>query len=135
MKVLKAKQYHPEIKFKVLELPLDEIRIIPSLDWIKNRSNQFDYFKSFDNHGMLWPIVVTTYKPEWVVRRILPKNPHHQTTTGELYPSLYVYVGNKRVLYARERGYDRIEGYLVETKEDKNLIHRLQHIEHKDIPK
>ena len=135
MKILRAKNHLSEIKFKVLELPLNEIRIIPPLDWIKNRSNQFDYFKSFDNHGMLWPIVVTTGKPAWVIKRILPKNPHHKTSTGELYSSFYVHVGNKRVLYAREKGYDRIEGYLVETKEDKNLIHRLQHIEHKDIPK
>jgi hypothetical protein len=135
MKILKAKQYHPEIKFKVLELPLEKIRIIPPLDWIKNRSKQFDYFKSFDNHGMIWPIVVTSYKPEWVKKRILPKNPQHQTLEGELYPSLYVHIGNKRVLYAKEKGYDRIEGYLVETKEDKNLIYKLQHIEHKDIPK
>ena len=137
MKVLRAKQYHPDIKLKVLEIPIREIRIIPPLDWIENRSNEFDYNTSFEKHGMLWPIVCTSYDLQWVKDRILPKNPHHESAThkGELLPYLYVHVGNKRVWYAKQNGYDRIEGYIVDTKEEKNMIQKLQHISHTEIPK
>ena len=135
MKILRAKQHHIDIKFKVIEIPLKEIRIIPPLDWIEKRSKEFDYQTSFDKHGMLWPIVVTSHKPQWVVDRILPKNPHHKDITGNLLPYLYVHVGNKRVLYANKMGYDRIEGYLVTEYKDKIMIKNLQHIDHKKIPK
>lgn len=137
MKVLRAKNRHPDIGFKLLEIPVREIRIIPPMDWIENRSKEFDYKTSFDNKGMLWPIVVTPYDIDWVKERILPKNPHHESKIhpGELMPFLYVHVGNKRVLYAQQNGYDRIEGYCVHTKEDKNYIQRLQHIPHTEIPK
>ena len=137
MKTLRAKQYHPDIKLKVVDIPVREIKIIPPLEWIENRSKEFDYQKSFEKHGMLWPIVVTSYEHQWVKDRILPKNPHHESKThkGELLPYLYVHVGNKRVWYAMKNNYDRIEGYIVDTKEEKNMIRNLQHISHTEIPK
>ena len=136
MKVLRAKKHHPNIPFKVLDIPVKEIRIIPPMTWIENRSKEFDYKTSFDKNGMLWPIVVTSWEPQWVIERILPKNPHHAgEKPGTLLPYMYVHVGNKRVLYAQQNGYDKIEGYYVDKKEDKNFIQQLQHIPHTEIPK
>jgi len=136
MKILKARTHLPEVKFKVLEIPVHEIRIIPPIEWIDNRSKQFGYNESFENKGMLFPIVVTSWEPQWVIDRILPKNPHHAgDKPGTLKPYMYVHVGNKRVYYAQQNGYDRIEGYFVEKQEDKSLIQRLQHIPHTEIPK
>lgn len=136
-KILRAKNYIPEIqeKFFLQNFYVPLLRIIPPHDWITNRSKQFDYDTSFKNHGMLYPIVVTNEKPDWVVKRILPKNSHHNDGFNRLVSGYYVHVGNKRVIYAINNGYDFIEGYFVETKEDKNYIQNLQHIEHTKIPK
>jgi len=135
MRVLKAK-----IKLKDINLPLQlfkvkDINIIPTLDWIENRSNEFGYNDSFNNKGMIYPIVITDEKEEWVQKRILPKNPHHRDKNGNLKKGLYVHVGNKRVLYAIQNNYDMIEGYFVVNEDDKKQIQLLQHIPHTNIPK
>ena len=135
MKILKAKKYLQEISIPLQLFKVEDINIIPSLDWIYNRSNQFGYKDSFNNKGMIYPIVVTDEKEEWVQKRILPKNPHHRDENGNLKKGLYVHVGNKRVLYARENNYDMIEGYFVTEHKDKTHIQRLQHISHTKIPK
>lgn len=38
---------------------------------------------------------------------------------AKLEPGLYVQTGNKRVFWAREKGYTHIEGYLIVNREDK----------------
>lgn len=136
-KILRAKNYIPELQkeFVLQEFEVNELKIIPPDHWIKNRSKQFDYDQSFNNVGMMYPIVVTDEKPDWVQKRILPKNSHHADQFGDLAKGLYVLVGNKRVLYAKEKGYDLIEGYFVTELKDKNKIRTKQHIEHKNIPK
>lgn len=135
MKVLRAKKYIAEIVIPLQLFKVKDIRIIPSMDWIINRSNQFGYKDSFDNKGMIYPIVVSDEKEDWVQKRILPKNPHHRDENGQLIKGLYVHVGNKRVLYAQQNNYDMIEGYFVKEQKDKTDIQRLQHISHTKIPK
>jgi len=39
------------------------------------------------------------------------------------------------VMWAKENGYDKIEGYYFNSMEDKRKIHSLQHIAHTEIPK
>jgi hypothetical protein len=133
MKILRAQKSLSN--FKIQEFEVRSLRIIPPNDWIVKRSNQFGYNESFEKHGMLWPIAVTEHTHQWVKDRILPKNPQHRDTNGDLIPGYYVHIGNKRVLYAQQNNYDKIEGYLINTKEEKNLIHKSQHIEHTEIPK
>jgi hypothetical protein len=135
MKILRAKKYIAEIVIPLQLFKVKDIRIIPSTDWIINRSNQFGYKDSFDNKGMIYPIVVSDEKEDWVQKRILPKNPHHRDENGQLIKGLYVHVGNKRVLYAQQNNYDMIEGYFVKEQKDKTYIQRLQHISHTKIPK
>ena len=135
-KILKAK-WHPTglTHLPLQNLKVSDIRIIPSNERITNRSNQFGYTESFDNAGMQFPIAVTTHEPEWVSERILPKNPHHRKEDGSLIEGYYVHVGNKRVLYAQQRGYEFIEGYLITSTGERELVKRHTHIEHTEIPK
>lgn len=136
-KVLKAK-WHPSglSNLKLQRLEVSKLRIIPSNEWITNRSNEFGYTESFDNAGMQFPIAVTTHNIPWVIQRVLPRNPHHADTCGcHLIPGLYVHVGNKRVLYAQQKGYEFIEGYMISTIEERELVKQLTHIPHTEIPK
>ena len=134
MKILRAQKSLSDFKLQTFDV--SSLRTIPPHNWLEKRSNEFGYNESFENKGMLFPIVVTSWEPQWVIDRILPKNPHHAgDKPGTLKPYMYVHVGNKRVYYAQQNGYDRIEGYFVEKQEDKSLIQRLQHIPHTEIPK
>lgn len=133
MKVLRASKKLEEFELK--ELDVKSLITIPPDSWIEKRSNEFGYKQSFEKHGMIWPIAVTDHTQKWVQDRILPKNPQHKDNNGNLKPGYYVHVGNKRVVWAKENGYDKIEGYIVNTKEEKNIIHSRQHIQHTEIPK
>ena len=120
---------------------VEQLRIIPSDEWINNRSNQFGYKESFDNKGMMFPIAVSSANPQWVKDRLLLKkdgefkNPHHIDENGEVVKGLYVHVGNKRVWYAKQHGYTHIEGYLINTIDDREAVKRFTHISHTEIPK
>jgi hypothetical protein len=135
MKTLKAKNHLSEIKIPIQLFDVQSLIIIPSDNWLENRVKQFGYFDSFEKAGMLYPIVVTDETENWVIERILPKNPQHKDTDNKLKKGLYVHLGNKRALWAKEKGYEKIEGYFVKNRNDKELIKRLTHIEHTRIPK
>ena len=135
MKILKAKNISTKINFPLQFFDVKELRIIPSIDWLNKRINLYGYKNSFEKVGMLHPIVVTDEKEQWVKNRILPKNPHHRDENGDLIKGLYVHVGNKRVSWAKENGYNKIEGYFVTQEKDKTFIQNLTHIEHERIPK
>ena len=34
---------------------------MPSNDWLKDRMDEFNYWESFDKHGMIYPITVSSY--------------------------------------------------------------------------
>ena len=133
MKILKAQKSLSDFTLQYFDVK--SLRTIPPDTWLKNRSNEFGYYESFEKHGMIWPIAVTDHRQQWVKDRILPKNPQHKDKDGNLIPGYYVHIGNKRVLWAKHNGYDKIEGYFFNTMEDKRKIHQLQHIEHTEIPK
>ena len=133
MKILKAQKSLPDFTLQFFDVK--SLRTIPPDTWLENRSNEFGYSESFEKHGMIWPIAVTDHRQQWVKDRILPKNPQHKDKDGNLIPGYYVHIGNKRVLWAKHNGYDKIEGYFFNTMEDKRKIHQLQHIEHTEIPK
>jgi hypothetical protein len=135
MKILKAKNISSKINFPTQLFDVKDLRIIPSYEWLLKRMNIYEYKNSFEKVGMLNPIVVTDEKEQWVKNRILPKNAHHKDEKGNLIKGLYVHVGNKRVLWAKENGYDKIEGYFVKDEKDKTFIQNLTHIDHNKIPK
>ena len=132
MKKLFAAQHFP---FALKELPINKLRCIPTESWLQQRSKEFGYKESFEMHGMLYPIVVSTHDHPWVQARISPDlHPHHYNN-GKIIPGLYVHLGNKRVLYALQEGYTHLHGYIISTKTQKNLARWQTHIEHTDIPK
>lgn len=133
MKILRAKK-HPKTDLPLQLFNVAELICIPREPWLKKRIEEFEYNKSFENHGMIWPICVTDEKPKWVDDRLRPKNPWHYTG-GKLNPGLYVHTGNKRVYWAKENGYDQIEGYMMYTIEHKRDLRRMTSINHKEIPK
>ena len=135
MKILKAKNYLSEIKIPIQLFDVQSLITIPPDNWLENRVKEFGYFDSFEKAGMLYPIVVTDETEQWVIERILPKNPQHKDTNNKLKKGLYVYLGNKRALWAKEKGYEKIEGYFVKERKDKELIKSLTHIKHTRIPK
>ena len=135
MKILRAQKHPDNIKQDVRLFDLSELKPIPPLYWLEKRIAEFGYNQSFENHGMIYPITVTTHYPEWVKERIIKKCPHHVDEKGELKAGLYVHTGNKRVVWAKNNGYDQIEGYLVDEKDEKGKIRSQTHIAHGDIPK
>lgn len=135
MKILKAKIIPKEVEQETTLFDVDKLINIPPANWVTKRSNEFGYKESFENNGMIYPIIVSDEKPDWVQRRILPKNPQHKDENGKLKEGLYVHAGNKRVQWAKQNNYDKIEGYFVEDQNVKNKLKSHTHIGHKEIPK
>tara|TARA_A100001515_G_scaffold92683_1_gene73975 strand:- start:188 stop:601 length:414 start_codon:yes stop_codon:yes gene_type:complete len=134
--VLKAKE-HPEGLYNDLrELDLDELILMPPDEWLKDRMDEFDYWTSFKNNGMIYPITVSPHTEDWVQERLQRgKTPQHLKANGDVRPGLYVQTGNKRVYWARQEGYTHIEGYYVTNREDKAKIRSKLHIPHTEIPR
>jgi hypothetical protein len=135
MKILKAKNYLSEIKIPVQLFDVEKLRIIPSYEWLEKKMRLYEYTNSLDKAGMLYPIVVTDHNEQWLKNRILKKNLHHKDENNNLIQGLYVLLGNKRVMWAKENKYDKIEGYFIKDEKDKQFIKNLTNINHKDIPK
>jgi hypothetical protein len=66
---------------------------------------------------MIWPIIVTDLEHYWNKEKNWPKDEQ-----GKYKQGIAVHTGNKRVLYAIEKGYSHIEGYFVKNLEEKNNI-------------
>lgn len=135
MKILRAQRKLEG--YDIREFDINDLRLMPPEKWLNKRINLYEYDKSFELHGMLYPITVSTHHPVWVQERIKrnSKVPHHLDDDGEVIPGLYVHTGNKRVHWAKLNGYDKIEGYLVDDKEEKAQIRSKTHINHDEIPK
>lgn len=129
MKLLKAKKY-PDLDFEIENFDIDKIHFIAGESWLHKKMYEYGYYESFKNAGMIYPITVVDSKDYWERVERLPKDDN-----GDVIEGLYVVTGHKRVLWAKENGYDKIEGYYFNSKEDKRKIHSLQHIEHTEIPK
>jgi len=135
MKILKAKNHLSEIKIPIQLFDVEKLRIIPSYKWLEKKMRLYEYTNSFNKTGMLYPIVVTDYSEQWLKNKILNKNLHHKDENNDLIKGLYVLLGNKRVMWAKENKYDQIEGYFIKDEKDKQLIKSLTNINHSEIPK
>ena len=118
--VLKANKKPDNLFDDFREFDLDELILMPTNEWLKNRMDEFDYWESFEKHGMIYPITVSPHTEEWVQERLKRgKTPQHLKANGDVRPGLYVQTGHKRVYWAREKGYTHIEGYYVTEQQDK----------------
>ena len=132
MKSLTASN-HPETAIKTQMFKVSELRLIPPEQWVIDRMEDYGYNESFENVGMLFPIIVSTHNPVWVQTRLKGKCPHHFDEENKIIEGYYVHAGNKRVLWAKKNGYDEIEGYLCDDQVDKVTLKSLMHIDHKEI--
>ena len=136
MKILSAKEHPDSIYNDLRELDLKDLILIPPNTWLEDRMNEFNYWESFENHGMIYPITVSPHTESWVQERLLRgKTPQHIDENGQVKPGLYVQTGNKRVYWARRNNYTHIEGYYVTDREDKAKIRQKLHIPHTEIPR
>ena len=134
--VLRASKTPDGLYNDLRELDLDELILMPTDDWLKRRMDEFNYWESFEKHGMIYPITVSPHTEEWVQERLKRgKTPQHLYANGDVRPGLYVQTGNKRVYWARQEGYTHIEGYYVTNREDKAKIRSQLHIPHTEIPR
>ena len=107
--VLKANKKPDNLFDDFQEFDLDELILMPTNEWLKNRMDEFDYWESFEKHGMIYPITVSPHTEEWVQERLKRgKTPQHLKANGDVRPGLYVQTGHKRVYWAREKGYTHI---------------------------
>ena len=143
IKILKPKYWPKELDgLTRATWKINDLRIIPSCDWIINRSKEFGYNESFNNVGMVFPIAVSRSDHSWVEKRVLLKNekgeyknPHHLSENNDLIKGWYVHVGNKRVQYGIENNYDCIMGYIITTPLQRERVKKYTHIPHTEIPK
>ena len=136
MKILRAKEKVDSIYNDLRELDLKDLILMPPNNWLEDRMNEFNYWESFNKHGMIYPITVSPHTEEWVQERLQRgKTPQHLYANGEVRPGLYVQTGHKRVYWARQEGYTHIEGYYVTDREDKARIRNKLHISHTEIPR
>ena len=134
--VLRASKTPDGLFNDLRELDLDELILMPTDDWLKRRMDEFNYWESFEKHGMIYPITVAPHTEEWVQERLSRgKTPQHIDEKGQVKPGLYVQTGNKRVYWARRNNYTHIEGYYVTDREDKAKIRSKLHIPHTEIPR
>lgn len=139
MKVLRAKKYPENLGLCVRAFRVSELRFLPSDKWLRARMEKFGYNESFRVAGMMFPIAVSTHDHKWVQSRIRvePNNQENTNidTDGNIIEGLYVHVGHKRVLWARDNGFDAIEGYMINSTRDRQTVKRATHIPHDKIPK
>lgn len=135
MKIFKSKNKVEEYKlnFKIFEIC--KLRYIPIESWLVKRMEEFNYNNSFENFGMIWPIVCMRYPESKYLESRLKKNKHtyHYDSSMEIIKGIYIILGHKRVHWSQNRGYTHIEGYLVDNKIDLDKIKRATHIPHSKI--
>lgn len=127
MKVLRAVR-KCKTPIELVEFDVNELMTLPSEKWIQKR---YPFFKdSAKKVGMIWPIIVTDLEHYWQPEKNWPKDEQ-----GNYIPGKIVHTGNKRVLWAREHNYTHIEGYFVNSKDEKNKLIRQTFMHKEQFPK
>ena len=85
--VLRASKTPDGLYDDLRELDLDELILMPADEWLKDRMDEFDYWTSFKNNGMIYPITVSPHTEDWVQERLQRgKTPQHLYANGEVRP-------------------------------------------------
>ena len=88
--------------------------------------------ESIEKTGMLWPVILVSLEDYWEPMKSKRWPRHH---SGEFKKGVAVHTGNKRVIWAKEQGYDLIEAYLITDRNDKDEIVRQTYIAKHQWPK
>ena len=84
---------------------------------------------SMNRVGMIYPILYTDLDSYWLVEKRWPKYDN-----GRPIPGIAVHTGNKRVWWAKQNGYDKIEGIYVNSKAEQAKLVKITHIPHGNLP-
>lgn len=125
VKVLKAKRHIPG--YIVQNVPVNKIMLTTPWEWMRKRYDHFE--ESMDKVGMLYPILFTDLDRYWLVEERWPK-----FENGRPKPGIAVHTGNKRVVYAKSKGYDFIEGIFVVSRAEQAKIVKQTYINPQGLP-
>jgi hypothetical protein len=115
MKVLRAKNTK-DIGYNIFEINVKDIILSANMKWLNKRLDTFRI--SVAEKGMLYPIIITNFENYWLKEKRWPKD-----ANGDFIKSKFiVHTGNKRVVWAKEQHFDKIEAYIVKSKEEQAYI-------------
>ena len=136
MKILRANNTVPSQvfqegpKLKTQMFPVKDILITAPRNWLENKMKPFT--ESIESVGMMWPVILVHLDDYWEPMKSKRWPRHH---SGEFKKGVAVHTGNKRVIWAKEQGYDLIEAYLITDRNDKDEIVRQTYIAKHQWPK
>ena len=131
MKLLKAQQHLPDSPVPVIHYKLKDLYLTASMDLKWQRKRMPDFRESIGKVGMMWPIIIVSDENYWEPMKSKRWPRHH---SGEFKKGMGVHTGNKRVIWAREEGYDMIEAYLITDRNQKDEIVRKTFIARRQWP-
>jgi|TARA_B100000287_G_scaffold404611_1_gene427442 hypothetical protein len=132
MKILKSIQHVPNPPVNVIQYPVKDIMLTAPLEWKWQQKRMPDFRESIEKTGMLWPVILVSLEHYWEPMKSKRWPRHH---SGEFKKGVAVHTGNKRVIWAKEQGYDLIEAYLITDRNDKDEIVRQTYIAKHQWPK
>ena len=115
MKVLRAENTK-DIGFNIFEVNVKDIVLSTNMKWLNKKLDTFR--ESIAKKGMLYPIIVTDFTNYWLKEKRWPRD-----DSGNFIKSKFiVHTGNKRVVWAKEQHFQKIEAYVVKNKEQQAYI-------------
>tara|TARA_Y100000022_G_C13194599_1_gene349696 strand:+ start:180 stop:590 length:411 start_codon:yes stop_codon:yes gene_type:complete len=125
MKILKAEFDIPGYKKELVDVK--ELMLTNETNYMMKRYDKLEI--SMNRVGMIYPILYTDLDSYWLVEKRWPKYDN-----GRPIPGIAVHTGNKRVWWAKQNGYDKIEGIYVNSKAEQAKLVKITHIPHGNLP-
>tara|TARA_E500000178_G_C16876143_1_gene686727 strand:+ start:420 stop:830 length:411 start_codon:yes stop_codon:yes gene_type:complete len=125
MKILTAEFDIPGYKKELVDVK--ELMLTNDTNYMMKRYDKLEI--SMDRVGMIYPILYTDLDSYWMVEKRWPKYEN-----GNPIPGIAVHTGNKRVWWAKQNGYDKIEGIYVNSKAEQVKLVKITHIPHGNLP-
>tara|TARA_Y100000287_G_scaffold168570_1_gene152839 strand:- start:69 stop:479 length:411 start_codon:yes stop_codon:yes gene_type:complete len=125
MKILKAEFDIPGYKKELVDVK--ELMLTNETNYMMKRYDKLEI--SMNRVGMIYPILYTDLDNYWLVEKRWPKYDN-----GRPIPGIAVHTGNKRVWWAKQNGYDKIEGIYVNSKAEQAKLVKITHIPHGNLP-
>ena len=102
-----------DLEVKLVSVP--DLHILTTEKWMNKSYTEFS--RSIEGVGMMYPILYTDLEHYWLKEKRWPKDEN-----GNYLPGIGVHTGNKRVRWAKENGYDLIEGYFCKSKAEQSAF-------------
>ena len=125
MKILKAEFDIPGYKKELVDVK--ELMLTNETNYMMKRYDKLEI--SMNRVGMIYPILYTDLDSYWLAEKRWPKYDN-----GRPIPGIAVHTGNKRVWWAKQNGYDKIEGIYVNSKAEQAKLVKITHIPHGNLP-